>query len=451
MDFAKLPTGDRGWRQFVDMVSTIDDREERHYLELKSDIGPASRSGGAKVAKFILGAANRSPSKAVKYFGGHALLVVGVSKGAVTGIRFPEVKDLEKRVFDYTRLPGPSWDFKRIPVDGTDRDVIVIIVDPPKDGDPLWVCYREHSEEGLRNGGVYIRGDGETRLATGDEIGELCRRMIGGGSPKADIELGINAKVYRYGCDESLVDEYIAAVRSRVTPGPSNPYRLAEVIFGDTRTWVDFQKELQEWESETREEWPDVVAAAVGALGLPPKIQLHNKSKDYLKHPRIGALIKGLHLWAVDAVDKDDFDPYGILPKPPDPWGARGIARVGSSYGLNIFSPSVPKRAGHGELDWRILETEEGWEDGGVGFTGSLPELRSEELSLSFAADFVLITNSSDLTEVHGKWRVTFAEHNHVYGPTDFTAEVVEVDVTPLLRTFLIERPAAEVDADFER
>ena len=76
LDLSRLPIGHLGWKHFVDEVGTYDDRHERHFLELKSDVPLDSDKNRAKVAKFILGTANRSPDAAASYFDGHALLVL---------------------------------------------------------------------------------------------------------------------------------------------------------------------------------------------------------------------------------------------------------------------------------------------------------------------------------------------------------------------------------------
>lgn len=80
LDLSKLPSGDGRWAEFVRQVGKVDDREERYFLELKSAVDLNAEAGRAKVAKFILGAANRFPEQAARRFDGHALMVLGVSK-----------------------------------------------------------------------------------------------------------------------------------------------------------------------------------------------------------------------------------------------------------------------------------------------------------------------------------------------------------------------------------
>ncbi|WP_430336270.1 hypothetical protein [Rhodococcus sp. ACT016] len=79
-DLTRIPRGQREWAALVGVLSEDDDRAERHFLELKSQIDLSSTGGGAKVAKFVLGAANRDPEQAAKRFDGHALMVLGVSQ-----------------------------------------------------------------------------------------------------------------------------------------------------------------------------------------------------------------------------------------------------------------------------------------------------------------------------------------------------------------------------------
>src|SRR5690606_17663034 len=116
IDLSRLPTGARGWSALVAWAAGSDDRQERYFLELKSDVDLTTKHGRHKVAKFILGAANRDPAKAAKRFGGHAVMLLGVSVGATNGIPPFEAQDLEREVRKFTGASGPGWDFERVVV-----------------------------------------------------------------------------------------------------------------------------------------------------------------------------------------------------------------------------------------------------------------------------------------------------------------------------------------------
>ena len=159
-DLTRFPSGEREWSEFISRVAASEDLAERHFIELKSDIDPTNKEGAAKVAKFILGAANRDPERTKKYLDGHAVMILGVAEADVRRLERFEAKDFVGAVQQYVGEPGPRWDFQRIRVDD-DRDVIVVTVDPPQAGDPIWPCCREGIS--LIDGRIYIRADGETR------------------------------------------------------------------------------------------------------------------------------------------------------------------------------------------------------------------------------------------------------------------------------------------------
>lgn len=64
MDTDAVPLGDRAQRKILQHVIAVGDEAETTYLEVKSDLDPASKSGVAKIAKFLLGVANRRPTTA---------------------------------------------------------------------------------------------------------------------------------------------------------------------------------------------------------------------------------------------------------------------------------------------------------------------------------------------------------------------------------------------------
>jgi len=68
------------------------DLAETGALEAKSTIDLTKKLGVAKVAQFILGASNHQPTAAQRYFGGHAVLVLGVAVGEEPGMSGKAIK-----------------------------------------------------------------------------------------------------------------------------------------------------------------------------------------------------------------------------------------------------------------------------------------------------------------------------------------------------------------------
>ncbi|WP_139263562.1 hypothetical protein [Geodermatophilus africanus] len=95
IDLSRVPRGELAARALVEAVAQADDRVERHCLEVKSSIDLKSKDGISKVAKFILGAANRMPDVAARYFGGHAVMVLGVAPGSTPGFEAVKALDIE--------------------------------------------------------------------------------------------------------------------------------------------------------------------------------------------------------------------------------------------------------------------------------------------------------------------------------------------------------------------
>jgi len=127
--------GEMSWAALVAYAAASDDRIERYFLEVKSDVDLNTKAGRAKVAKFILGAANRDPGQVARRFGGHAVMLLGVGSGTTHGIAAFEAQDLARDVARWVGVDGPTWDFERIRA-GSQLDVIAVVVDPPT-GDGL--------------------------------------------------------------------------------------------------------------------------------------------------------------------------------------------------------------------------------------------------------------------------------------------------------------------------
>ncbi len=173
LDVRRAPRGTRAAARLVDTLSRLDDRAERHYLEVKSSIGEG-KAGYAKVAKFILGAANRMPEVAASAFEGYAVMVIGIDNGVICGVPPVEIKDFEEFIVRYIGPNGPGWDLVHVPVENSENSVLVFLVEPPEDGQDLFPCRKDG--DNLHNGRIYIRADGQTREARADEIDKLLER-----------------------------------------------------------------------------------------------------------------------------------------------------------------------------------------------------------------------------------------------------------------------------------
>ena len=129
----------------VAAVAELGDLAERHYLELKSSLDLSQKKDKEKIAKFILGAANRMPDIAQSAFEGVAVMSVGVAKGQVEGIPPVEMMDISKVVQKFLGANGPRWDVLWVPLEDSTNQVLVVLVDPPVVGQGPFPC-RAHGD-----------------------------------------------------------------------------------------------------------------------------------------------------------------------------------------------------------------------------------------------------------------------------------------------------------------
>ncbi|MFF0613702.1 hypothetical protein ACFYUD_34065 [Nocardia tengchongensis] len=331
LDVTRLPRGVEEWREFVEALKETDDSVESDYLELKSDIDLRSKEGKAKVTKFVLGVSNRMPEMAQKHLDGHAVMVLGVAPGAVPGIQMIDSKDLRKFVTDYTRSDVPRWWIEQVMVGGS--VVLVVVVDPPKYGDPIWVSHKTlqlpdakgNMRVVLADGGVYYRPDSETRAATGEEIVALCRRILAR-NPKAALRVEIIGAATRFTFDTGVLEEYVRAERHRLChqndrPGPITDGALfARLSAHDSRSWAEFEQQVQSWEDELREAWPRIVNFCASAVSE-ARIRITHLDGSYLNDVDLTVHLPRA-LRAFVKINGDYAPLNTLLPNTPMPWGA---------------------------------------------------------------------------------------------------------------------------------
>ncbi|MGP4030058.1 AlbA family DNA-binding domain-containing protein [Actinomadura sp. 3N407] len=103
-------------------------------MEWKKRLPLGTAPARVHLVKHILGFANRPPEVAARWAEGHAYLLVGVSPGEVHGVTTIDHNELEQ---DLKPFIGPDlvWHPEYVKLDG--KDVLIVVVDPPKYGDPI--------------------------------------------------------------------------------------------------------------------------------------------------------------------------------------------------------------------------------------------------------------------------------------------------------------------------
>lgn len=201
LDTSVIPLGERALQSVLDHVVAVGDEAETTYLEVKSPLDMRSRAAAAKIAKFLLGAANRRPREAAQHFHGYAVLVIGAQKGSAPGVpRGTEPHELEDRLRPYLGPQFPAFEFARIGVP-PDHEVLFVIAQPPEDGQTIFPCQKsfqgDDRRDGLEDGAIYVRGTSNTRPAHSGEVLALVERARGGGKPPIDLDIELVGQIHR--------------------------------------------------------------------------------------------------------------------------------------------------------------------------------------------------------------------------------------------------------------
>jgi hypothetical protein len=357
MDFSAVPRGQIEWTSLIATLSATDDRAERHFLEMKSDVDLTQAAGRAKMVKFILGASNRDPNTAARYFDGHALLVLGVARGSVLGIPPFEAHELTRFAAKYLGTPGPRWDFVRIPAK-EGRDVIIVVVDPPTG--ETWTCLSDGPER-LTDGAIFVRADGETRLAKGAEIRALLARSRQN-TMAADVAVDVVGQAVRHpSLYHEVREAFLAAHDEQLSIRPRKSARSNSGFFPEETTSVyrfglperrsrdEYVAEVEMWVEQVRAAWPTLLDHLAGFVGHGTYLKITNNSDAFLEDVEVKVHLEG-DVRAVDAVTRDEIDLGAQLPAVPKRWGS-----YTDFYPLRL-SPISPRRTPRrsGNLKFRI-------------------------------------------------------------------------------------------------
>ncbi|MFT4265576.1 MAG: hypothetical protein QM572_19515 [Nocardioides sp.] len=434
-DLTRRPSGQMSWAALVAYAASADDRLERYFLELKSDVDLNTTHGRHKVAKFILGAANRDPAQAARRFDGCAVMLLGVGNGVAHGIPGFEAKDLARDVAKFTGPDGPRWDFEQIPgIDG--RDVIAIIVDPPT-GVP-YPCLADG--EGLKNGDVYLRADGETRKATGSELQGMFAR-VSRNSADVAVQVEVVGEVNAISVSRELLLEGISAeaedLRESARPKPvagqgSYARILSNVSLAgsslERRSKKEFEAEVAAWETAARANPVGGVHDLAAAIFTGIQVRVTNLTRTFLRDVRVDIEIGDdvAALWWEEPDDAQNLN--GLPAEVPLRWGTDSFSA--SLARLGVASPTAP-------LNRDGLLRIEGAQPARLSLF--LKTLRPEEAFTSADDDVVLVIVSDDGTAsnlVSGRWKLTAGDVHDVF-EDGLTFEVAHLDWNEPMRKLL--------------
>lgn len=444
IDLVRVPQGELAARALVEALARTDDRAERHFLEVKSFIDLTSKEGLAKVAKFILGAANRMPDVAARYFEGHAVMVLGVGAGSTPGIESVEALDIERRVRPYLSVNGPRWDLQRVPVD-EGREVLLILVDPPRMGQPPFPCFKDGP--GLHNGQIIVRADGETRQATGEEVLQLHQRGMRE-RPEVDLAVAVEGTAVAYSCDESVLEDHIERESARLiaalrTGGRGNPFGISTVALmagmgqrEEDRTEDEYRHEVKTWAAACRTRWAAALDAVAAELTAPATMAVTNRELAFLEDVEVEVHLEG-PVRGLRPVSRESFAAHDLLPSPPRPWGPwvdRSVFSVPSLASSYAYMPSVTSLP---SVNFR--------NGGSVNIEVQVGDLRPRQVYRTDEDELALVVDEEDLPELSGTWKITARGHHAVH-EGGLVVPIEHRDVTAVMERLLRRLRKEDVD-----
>lgn len=320
LDTSVVPLGERILQGILDYVVAVGDAAESTYLEVKSPLDMKGKAATAKIAKFLLGAANRRPHEAARHFHGYAVLVIGAQRGDASGVpRGTEAHELEDRLRPYLGPQFPAFEFNRIGV-GTDREVLFIISQPPEDGQSIFPCHKTYQgddrRDSLEDGAIYVRGTSNTRPARSGEVLALVERARGGGKPPIVLEVDLIGCVHRVDRVGEVLEQLLSYREEQFSKESEQQatssfspvsVRLASSVFGNSTplTREEREKALDAWRSGKAEH---IAAGKEHFLGVGlPGAGIRVLSRDrFIAKPRLTLTFHECELF--DYLDADDAD-----------------------------------------------------------------------------------------------------------------------------------------------
>lgn len=187
-DMSHRPEGPEERRDFVNFLLGKSELRETDYLEVKSEFNLQSKNDQAKVAKFVLGAANRNPGDARQHLDGFAVFVAGVGRDDIVGIAGEETIDLGDRVGKIIgpKGSGPKWYPEFVEFD--DKTVMLVFVHPPTEELYPALASTGAGEGMIKSGRIYVRKHGKTDEMEGHEL-RVRLNILKHQPEKAEIEL----------------------------------------------------------------------------------------------------------------------------------------------------------------------------------------------------------------------------------------------------------------------
>ena len=479
-DSQHLPQSLPDWDRLVTACGQPDDTIETHYLERKGPLDLTTALHRFATARAILAFANRDLDAAAPFFDGHALLLIGIAKdGQIIGIPRIEDHELLKALKPYLGAEdkSPRWQPRRHRVSDT-HDVLIIDVDTPRPGDPIYTLRKPFGERGGADAGaVFTRPSTESEPASSEAIEMLSRRLVAR-TKEFSVSVALNEDaITRYTYETAFldpilrreVDRYWRAANPPPPPDPAkelaggltkpfaglasaqikalsglgklggpsgdfDPQHPLEQRHEETRTKEEFRAELEAWTEKVRQAFPDFAHDVLAYRQPAALFEVTNTCGRFLEDLEVEVHIAG------DVIQhpkpSDVTDVFTQLPRHPRKWGPWFTQRPGLTNWIPASNfPSVPRFPRPNSTDFH--------NSGSVTATLTLAELRPGR-SHTFTDvdnhdDIVLLTRDLDMNSATVTVRATARGIDDEYRTAFAQPVTTTLDLTDHLKNLLQE------------
>ncbi|WP_216695327.1 hypothetical protein [Dietzia psychralcaliphila] len=425
-----IPLGERALQAILDHVIAVGDEAETTHLEVKGSLDLSSKAGVAKVAKFLLGAANRRPREAARHFHGYAVLVIGAQKGNAPGVpRGVEAHELEDRLRPYLGPQFPAFEFGRIGIDA-ENETLFVIAQPPLEGQTIFPCHKsfqsDDRRDSLDDGAIYVRGTSNTRPARAGEVLALVERARGGGKPPIDLDVDILGAIGRVGrIDEVLErlydfaeDKFAKRKETEQSSSASTPAVLASMISAAVQspTAEERAERLEAWRSERSTHIAQGRAhfIGVGLSGVAIRIVSHDR---FVAKPHLIVTFHNCEVF--DFIGPDAMDYKELVAPIMRRWDPLGIDFV--QHALPLTPRGHPVSWSNRGDDAEVVLTPE-------SFRPSVPWTTDQD-------DYVILAKDPQAASVSVTWLLT-EDGSDAITSGEFQVNAAElIDAADLLKT----------------
>jgi hypothetical protein len=329
---------------------------ELDWIEWKSTYDLLSGDPQFQLARHALGFANRHPDAAAAVVKGCAYLVVGVEPGRVHGIKPIDSAQLSRAIDAYTGgTSGPRWTPHYVEYQG--RTVLVIVVEPPGWGDPIYTLKKPFADRYV-DGTIFIRRKGETAMTPNPAEIVMLTERASRRTARIAIDLrwaGGTPEIWAIGATDDEISSWIERERGDLlahldTSKTSQPPVATFVQYSrqaENRTADDYKAEVEKYLTRAEEFLRPRLIAQAWLKSPPLEVVLVNLTDKNFSQVKCELLAEGA---VYGMVDKDDAsDLLAAFPKRPVPFGDKYVDLLAGLTSLTSRSfipnvPSLPRR-----------------------------------------------------------------------------------------------------------